>query len=157
MWANKWNEIFWFYPPIRCTLMDIFPFFFLRLFHNVEILQKHIKRRLRWVERALVDTQLHFRLLWRRERLSTCFVRARALTSGATGLITQHSLPIRFVIKSCTMLLFSTANRNLHLLHQSREFPTTAHQGGGEVREATVWGFQVTITIIIFITITSWN
>ena len=26
---------------------------------------------------------------------------------------------------------------------QSREFPTTAHQGGGEVREATVWGFQV--------------
>jgi len=26
--------------------------------------------------------------------------------------------------------------------YQSREFPTTAHQGGGEVREATVWGFQ---------------
>ena len=26
--------------------------------------------------------------------------------------------------------------------HQYLEYPTTAHQGGGEVREATLWGFQ---------------
>ena len=21
VWANMWNELFWFYPPIRCTLV----------------------------------------------------------------------------------------------------------------------------------------
>ena len=26
--------------------------------------------------------------------------------------------------------------------HNSSEFPTTSHKGGGEVREETVWGFQ---------------
>ena len=23
VWANMWNDFFWFYPPIRCTLMQI--------------------------------------------------------------------------------------------------------------------------------------
>ena len=36
----------------------------------------------------------------------------------------------------------STPYQWCYWAHNSTEYPTTSHKGGGEVREETVWGFQ---------------
>ena len=78
--------------------------------------------------------------------------------SGGVGQPLRSAWPLNIVFLDAfpDQYLENLYLDNWHIdnlyLDQSREFPTTAHQGGGEVREATVWGFQV-IVVIINITI----